>query len=350
MSVFSVAGIPVVRMSPPARYAGSRGFSLVEMLVAMALGLLVSGSAVGIFISNRQVNRVTDNLSRVQENARNAFELMSRDIRQTGGNACNRNFTPASVLNGAAGTWWRNFDNPLFGYESNQAFADAGFGAGVGQRESGVGDSIEIKFADTAGVAVVLHTPAAATFQVSTINHGLNPGDIALVCDNKRAAIFQVSNSNPGTTNNVVHTTGSAVAPGNCRNLLGAPCTALAEDARYTFSGNGVIAQLRAERWFIGNNPRGGRSLYLAALRNNGGVATVANEEMVEGVTDMRLTYLVAGAADYVAANGIAANAWNDVVAVRITLAMQGLEPVSTSGGALTRRLSHVVALRNRMP
>jgi len=335
--------------------AHAAGFSLVELMVAMVLGLLVSGSAVGIFISNRQANRATDSLSRIQENARTAFELMARDIRQAGGNPCNSNFTPMSVLNGAAGTWWANFNNPLFGYESNQPFA-----GGDGIRVGGAGgtDAIEIKSASSAGVSIVFHNGSSATFFVNTVDHGLNRGDIALVCDNKRTTLFQVTNASPGTNNTVNHNPGGGVvAPGNCRNLLGAPCTAPAGDANYSFQGNGTIAQLRAERWFIGNNPRGGRSLYAAVMRNNGGVTAVANEEIVEGVSDMQLSYLVADdsgatpiAADYVQADAVAANAWNNVVAVRITLTMQGLETVGTNGNALTRSLSHVVALRNRMP
>ncbi|PKM06656.1 MAG: Tfp pilus assembly protein PilW [Gammaproteobacteria bacterium HGW-Gammaproteobacteria-4] len=331
-------------------HARARGFSLVELMVAMVLGLLVSGSAVGIFISNRQANRATDSLSRIQENARTAFELMARDVREAGGNPCSRSIPPISVLNGAAGVWWQSFNSPLFGYESDQPFLDAGFGAGNGQRQNGIGDAIEIKSAASNGATVVMHNGVSATFQLNTVDHGLSPGDIAMVCDNKRSTIFQVSNSNPGTNAQVNHNSGAVVTPGNCRNLLGAPCTAPASGAGYTFQGNGTIAQLRAERWFIGNNPRGGRSLYAGVVRNTGGAVGVANEEIVEGVTNMQLTYLVAGAADYVQANAIAANAWNSVVSVRITLTMQGLEAVGTNGGALTRSLSHVVALRNRMP
>src|SRR3546814_13863371 len=81
--------------------AHAAGFSLVELMVAMVLGLLVSGSAIGIFISNRQANRATDSLSRIQENARTAFELMARDVREAGGNPCGRNLLVTSVINGA---------------------------------------------------------------------------------------------------------------------------------------------------------------------------------------------------------------------------------------------------------
>ena len=55
------------------------GLSLVELMVALVLGLLVVGAAIGVFLSNRQTYTATESLGRVQENARVAFELMARD-------------------------------------------------------------------------------------------------------------------------------------------------------------------------------------------------------------------------------------------------------------------------------
>ena len=62
-------------IQPVARRA-ARGFSLIEMMIAMVLGLLVVGAAIGIFVSNQQAYRATEGLGRVQENVRMAFEMM----------------------------------------------------------------------------------------------------------------------------------------------------------------------------------------------------------------------------------------------------------------------------------
>src|SRR3546814_5978318 len=128
--------------------AHAAGFSLVELMVAMVLGLLVSGSAIGIFISNRQANRATDSLSRIQENARTAFELMARDVREAGGNPCGRNLLVTSVINGAGGNWWDSLANPVIGYDDGVAFPD-----GAGIRVNGT-DAIEIKSAEPGTVTV----------------------------------------------------------------------------------------------------------------------------------------------------------------------------------------------------
>ena len=63
----------------------ARGLSLIELMIALLLGLLVVGGAIGIFTSNRRAYNATESLSRVQENARVAFEMMSRDVREAGG-------------------------------------------------------------------------------------------------------------------------------------------------------------------------------------------------------------------------------------------------------------------------
>ena len=186
-----------------------------------------------------------------------------------------------------------------------------------------------------------------------------------MVCDANHAAIFQVTNASPGTNVTVVHQTGNTVEPGNCTKGLGSPlpvpCTA--NGTAYTFGcafGNkdvctdekdkwtSIVAKLKATRWYIGYNGRGGKSLYLSTLRNGGGALTVDNDEITEGVEDMTLGYLSEGGTSYQAA-GIVAD-WTKVMAVRISLAMVGKDKVGTDGKVLQRSLDHVVAIRNRTP
>ena len=43
------------------------GFSLVELMISLVLGLLVTAAAVGIFLSNQRTFRATESLARIQE-------------------------------------------------------------------------------------------------------------------------------------------------------------------------------------------------------------------------------------------------------------------------------------------
>ena len=61
-----------------------RGMSLIEVMVALAIGLVILTALGYFFLSSNQINRTTDDVSRMQENGRNALELMGRSIRQAG--------------------------------------------------------------------------------------------------------------------------------------------------------------------------------------------------------------------------------------------------------------------------
>jgi len=60
------------------------GFSLVELMIALVLGLILVGSAADVMISTKQTFQTTDELSRIQENGRFALDVLVRDIRMAG--------------------------------------------------------------------------------------------------------------------------------------------------------------------------------------------------------------------------------------------------------------------------
>ena len=64
------------------------GFGLIELMIAMVLGLLVLGAAIAVFQSNQRTFDANEGTNRIQEGARVAYELMSKDIRAAGGSAC----------------------------------------------------------------------------------------------------------------------------------------------------------------------------------------------------------------------------------------------------------------------
>jgi len=65
----------------------NRGLSIVELMVAVTIGLLLMGGAISIFVSNKNTYEITDDLSRLQENARYAIATMARDIRMVASSA-----------------------------------------------------------------------------------------------------------------------------------------------------------------------------------------------------------------------------------------------------------------------
>jgi type IV pilus assembly protein PilW len=58
-----------------------RGFSLIELMVAITLGILLSLGLVTLFIATSKTNRVQEAMAQMQENGRYAISRMSADLR-----------------------------------------------------------------------------------------------------------------------------------------------------------------------------------------------------------------------------------------------------------------------------
>ncbi len=71
------------RKTPAAR-PRQQGFTLVEIMVALTIGLVMTAGILQITQANKASNRLVRNLSFVQENMRTAMELLGRDVRRAG--------------------------------------------------------------------------------------------------------------------------------------------------------------------------------------------------------------------------------------------------------------------------
>jgi type IV pilus assembly protein PilW len=332
------------------RRAAGRGFGLVEMMVALALGLLVVGGAMVMFMATRQANGSTDNLSRVAESVRTSYDLLTREVRESGGTPCDAQQLASNVLNAAQGatpSWWATWGEALRGYGGTTAFDGAAFGTGVAQRVSGT-EAIAVRSGVALdNVSITAHATGTQTFTTSINNHGIAVGDLLMVCNYKLAAVFQVTAANIAT-GTFVHGTGSGT-PGNCSTGLGLPTVCSPGASVYQFSAGSLVGRFTAAGWYIGNNGRsdsGGRSLYR--------VTRLGAEEVADGVRNLQLGYLVDGANDYVASSAV--TDWTRVTAVRMDITYEGPEVnVATNGsttnaGRLTRTVGFTINLRNQQP
>jgi len=339
-----------------------RGLTLIEVMVALLLGLLLIGAVGGLYLANHQTFRQVENMARINENARLAFELLGRDLREAGGIACGSRVPTANVVRAPAGIWWNQWGQGLRGYEQDAAIAAnqlpaRAFGLAALDRVAGTDAVVVWSSSNAVALNIVNHNANAAALHINRNPHGINAGDIVLACDLRQAAIFQVSNANQANTT-IVHNTGAAVTPGNCRKQLGlssaAPHDCTTAGSGYSFADGGFLARLQASAWYIGFNGRGGTSLYRVSLGNNAGTAlAVAPEEMIENVTNLQLFYLERSAAGalgdrYVIATDV--NDWSRVQAVRLELTYTTAEAVGTDAQRITRTLPFVVGLRNRLP
>jgi len=333
-----------------------RGVTLIELMISMLLGLVIIGGATAVILSNRQSYRTNEGLSQVQESARTAFELLSRDVREAGISGCTNNNRMANVLD-PTGTllWWQSWFG-IAGFDGNQATLAADFGEDAAERVEGT-DALLVQGIVGTGLTVENHDATSANLKINSATTDFIEKDVLIVCDFDHSAMFQVTNYNENNVT-VVHNKkegGQTIVPGNCTKGLGFPAVCSTNGTPYSFKPNSQVARLSAAAWYIGNNGRdadGGRSLYRARL---GRGASMNIEEVATGVTNMQVTYREQGGGVDAFRTATAVGNWMNVNAVRVVLTLQSAERrVSTdpaeNAGRLERTFSHIVTLRNRVP
>jgi type IV pilus assembly protein PilW len=340
-------------------------------MVALVLGLIVTGSALTLVLTNRQTFAATEDMGRVQEGVRLAFELLSRELRGAAGNPCDSSLDVYSGLRNPGAAWYTNWANVegappgtatdtgpgLFGYGGGTAFPDAAFGTAEGQRIAGT-DAIEVKAAvplsaDVAMLTTNLASPFDDDVDVSS-TEGIEVGDLLLICNYVNATIFRVTGVDPGG-GTIEHAEGAAAAD-NLSGMLPLWTTGIPAE-RYMFNEGSVVSRVHAARWYIGANGEDtdgdgvadGRSLYRTSLVNNGGMLGVSRDEIARGVTDMQVGYLVDGAVQYVDASAVSSfGSGSPVVGARVTLTLSGDDRIGPEGERIARTLTHTVAIRGR--
>lgn len=302
------------------------GFSLVELMISITLGLLIVAATLSIFASNKQAYRTTENLGRVQENARMSFELIGNDVREASGTQCSRGIDVVSVLTPSAplagGDFWSDWINSVRGIDN------------TGPNNS---DTLQLKSGGEDMFHVNDHDSAVATVNINTThNHTLVAGDIVLLCDYRQGTIFQVS----GVAGDAVTHTAAGL---NTSANLGVGGLA------YEFSDHATISRVNATQWFVANNGRGGNSLFRSTLRNVGGNPAMVQEEIADGVNNMQVSFLLPGNADYVASGAVPNARWDEVMAVRIAITFESADAIGTGGQRIQRPMIQTFNLRNRM-
>ena len=334
------------------------GVSLVELMISMVLGLIVAGAAVAMFAANRATYSASENMGRIQEAGRAAFELMARDVREAGGNPCDAQLTLTNGLNSPTGNWWKNWNNGLIGYNGSTAFPDVAFGTTTGARVAGT-EAIEVKYGELPSTVNTTAALADANLNqpipVRTVT-GLTVNDLLIACDYRGATVFQATGFSGNT---ILHASGagSGGSPGNSGDslLLGPHGNDKDGVAMPGLAANGMVSKLKASRWYIGCNGRAdcgspiGRSLYQSSLVNNAGTFSVVNDEIANGVSNLSMLYLASGGTSYTNAAGV--TNWGAVGAIKVSLTISAPDVGGSvdSSTPISRTVQHVISLRNNL-
>lgn len=340
------------------------GFSLVELMVAMTIGFIVVGAVGYLYIGSRGAFRTTDNMSRMQESARYALDLMAREIRMAGYRGCaSSSGSFLNVLNNSTEAAY-NFGEALAGYDAAGAGWSPALPSGTGGL-AGLGilagtDAILLRGAFGMGASVTQMPGNTSADLKVTIPNDLQDFDIVMVSDCTNATVFEITNKNTpasGSGHNVVHNSGAVAAgPGNSTNDLG---------HNYV---NGEITKMQSKAYYIAPGANGGPPALWEYNNYKPVVAGSNPAELVGGVENMQIEYGVDTNADravdsYVAASAVAN--WNQVVAVRVSLLMASPDnnvvtsqqtynynkvAVAAGDRRMYQTFTTTIGIRNRLP
>lgn len=302
----------------------SNGFTLIEIMVALVLGLLLTVGTIQIFVSSRATYRVEEALARLQENGRFAIEFIVKDLRIAGYKGCISRDSSTDYFTNTLNTptnFLYNFAIPMQGFEATSATAwtpplDATITGPTGSvRPDNETDVISIRKSVATGAAIASPGMTANNTNPITMTSttGISNGDIIIIADCQRSAVAQAITVTTNSAINRTNLTSPASVPGNSTPDLGR-------------AFNNTAAVLRAEvvTYFVAPGVSGQPALW--RLINNTPRSGNNPTELVEGVEDMQILYGEDddndGAANiYRRANSV--SNWDSVVSVRISLLLR---------------------------
>lgn len=321
---------------PLSRLRRQRGMTIVELMIAMTIGLVVLGAVSTLFINVRQTFRSAESMSRIQENARYAIEMMARDIRMAGFIGCGNLESITVNTIASAPVEELLFENSLRGQD-----APDGTIAGIALVGA---DTITIKHGIDSDVHLAGNLkPEDTDVQIAGNPYGFAAGDVLMVSNCTNADVFRATTVSGSGTTTITHT-------GSRTGVYG-------EDA--------VVMRLAQFVYFVGRNPTTGRP---ALYRTNAVAGAGAAEELVDNVENMQIVYGVDLDNDrmpdaYRSAGDVAD--WSDVFTVQLQFLLVSPESNARNepqkyvfnGATVTagdRRMRQVftttIALRNRLP
>lgn len=324
-------------ISHKAKTKKESGFSLIELMVALVIGLLLLAGVLNVFVGSRVTYSMQTGLAKLQENGRFAMSFIADDIRQAGFRGCSSFSSLTNVVRDASNAIpsFLNLSTELEG--RNNMDGVTGFNrvplAGT--------DVIETKFTDQSNSCDITSYDSGTNTFTCAANHSYQRGDVLLATDCKHSAIFQQTNDNlTFDSDKIEHDQGGAVTPGNCTDMLGptgddnvsvVPCDA---PQPYPFE-NGSVMKMQSYRYYVSDNNFGEPALYrervLSGTVASAAVTAVRADELVEGIEDMQILY---GVDTSLNSNG-SANLYvpydqvsdpSDIVSVRVSFLVRSIE------------------------
>lgn len=346
------------------------GVSLVEVMVSVAVSAILLAGVVQIFISTRMTYQTMEGSSRLQEDGRFALNFLAQDLRQTGYYGCNGRQLSNDNRVPSAADWvdfyFASLDQPVAGFEPDDA-SDGwipnprGATSAFGTNLAGLVDATA---PDSESDIFAVRVPITPPFQLAA---AVGPNDSTFtVTVNSCDAVDDSLNDIRG---------GMALALADCQGatLVAADSVTCPTATTAAVDLNGVdvdrdfgaalteVYGIGTRVYYVGESAQtdaaGNPVPTLYRIGSADQTTVPSPQELVPGVESMDVQYGIDTDDDgfsnrYIDADTVnAENAWNNVVAVRISLGMRTIDPVGAPGdGYLRHQYTSTIVLRNRLP
>jgi len=337
-----------------------RGFTIIELMVAITISALILGVLTQVYAGAKRSYRVSEALSRMQENGRYAIDFLGREIRMAGYMGCiGAGTTINTIAKPITGlTLLNTTTSPpslegIIGYE--QADVPAGFPVLKAEVKANT-DVFEIQHFSTNSAKVTTPgTPTKASIQIADNPLNFQANEVLVVTNCVDADFFQATAVSSGASPVTI----SHASSNNTANFT---------VGEYSEENGSELLRLESSVYYIGTNTAGyacpASSLcrkrlgsYLTADGNkfctNATAGTTYGycvEQVAEGVEDLQVLYGVNATSNnqntadkFVDAASIETNncatsqlCWPHVVSARINLLLRSVDTTISPENVLT--------------
>lgn len=358
----------------------SSGFSLVELLLALALGLVVVTGIVQLFVGNSQTYSILNGQARLQESARFALEIISQAARSAGYFGCAPQ--PENVVRGLVGDWDQlpEFDvtrivqghndvdgawNPSWIPHTGGTALDPDTAIDLDDVLEGT-DVIVFRGMRMPGwrLVEVLQPDGTPRIAVPGGDSGIEDGDVVMLADCEQGAVFRVSDVVPGVDEATLDYVTTTSATDRYANFHQVPTAAGMVPFTLSIIGrsygpDATIGVLESTYFYIANST-------VAQDANGDPVPSLWQKvgngepiELVQGIEDLQILYGVDRTLNDNVPNANAYVTYDDlpnpndprsVVSLRVSVLATSVDAVTDDRNRLERTFSKTILLRNARP
>lgn len=331
--------------------SAERGLSIVELMIAMVLGLLLIAGVLQVFLGNRQAQRVEQSVSRIEENGRVAMDLLVQDLRMTGYYGCSRMIKGEIVPAGKSPVFTKLAKAATYNAPVSDNFLSSSL-RGFQRKADGVwtpvlpadlstsptditgrkgSDAIALYYGQPTGMVLKADVSDTAEIEVNNPDKfDIPPNRQALISNCAITDFFTVTND----------PSGSAASTKILHAAAGNDSASLSTVASAPYGVSSKISLFVDRVYYVketGRTSPDGTEVYSLWRRENNGTP----QELVEGIEFLHFLYgeqLASGKVRYVPAS-TAGLKWENVINVQVSLLAKSYDSVRTDADTSTYKL-----------